>query len=282
MIEKIFKQPEHIYNLIKLSLDEDIGSGDITTNALIPINETAAAYITAKEPLVLAGIDITSAVFLQLDADMECISFFKDGDRIKCNESIMKISGRTRALLTGERTALNFLQKLSGIATATSRYADIIKDYRAEIIDTRKTTPVYRELEKYAVRCGGGKNHRSGLFDMVMIKDNHIRVYGGIKNCVEKIKKSIRGKVKIEVEVKNLEELMDAINCDVDIIMLDNMGQSDLKKAVEITDNRVLLEASGGVTLEKVVDIAETGVDLISVGALTHSSKNADISMNIV
>jgi len=234
----------------------------------------------AKQDLVLAGIDVAAAVFHHLDPDIRFTPFVKDGDHVNAGTEIAKLSGNTRALLAGERTALNLLQHLSGIATLTTKYVEAIKGLKAEALDTRKTLPGLRQLEKYAVRMGGGRNHRMGLYDMVLIKDNHIMASGGITKAVAAVRTKA-GILKIEVETKTLDEVREALAAGVDIIMLDNMPTDMMREAVTLIAGRALVEASGNVTLETVRHIAETGVDFISVGSLTHSAPAADISMKI-
>lgn len=270
--------PSSVIDLIHRALEEDIGPGDITTSLLIPEdNESRARYIS-KGNFVLAGLPFVKEVLRTLDPSISFKTFFDEGDKVKKGDVIAKISGKTRAILEGERVSLNILQKLSGIATLTSMYVEKIKGLKAKIVDTRKTTPCQRFMEKYAVRMGGGGNHRFGLFDGILIKDNHIEAVGSIKKAIELAKKS-HHLTRIEVEVENLHDLKEAIAAGADIVMLDNMSISDIKKAVKIADGRVILEVSGGIKLENVRDIAEAGVDLISVGALTHSAVAADISL---
>ncbi|MBI5874678.1 MAG: carboxylating nicotinate-nucleotide diphosphorylase [Deltaproteobacteria bacterium] len=284
-----------IQNIIKTALLEDIGTGDLTTNAIIPSPHPSpargevvgAAVIIAKENLIVSGLFAAKEVFMQLDKKAVFKPLVKDGEKIKKGQCIAEIKGSLKTLLTGERVALNFLQRLSGIATLTHQFAAKVKGYDVKILDTRKTTPGLRILEKYAVRCGGGFNHRFGLYDAILIKDNHIAAAHGIKNAIALARKNAPNK-KIEVEVKNFKELKEAVECRVDIIMLDNMTISQMKKAVSLilaTCNlqlATLIEASGGVNLKNVREIAKTGVDFISVGALTHSARAVDISMEII
>jgi nicotinate-nucleotide pyrophosphorylase (carboxylating) len=271
-----------IDRLIKLALDEDIGSGDLTTSSVIAPGIKGNAQIIAKEDLILAGIDIFCSVFTFLDSRVKSNKFFRDGGSVKRNSTIAEISCDVVDLLRGERVALNFLQRLSGIATLTRRYVDRVKGCNVKVLDTRKTTPGWRALEKYAVRVGGGVNHRGGLFDGILIKDNHIKVCGGIRQAVEKARANIPHTFKIEIEVKDLDEVKEALESGVEIIMLDNMGSMEMEKAVKVINKRAVVEASGGINLDNIRDVAETGVDLISVGALTHSARACDISMNIV
>ena len=273
--------PSSVIDLIHRALEEDIGPGDITTSLLIPDeNESRALYI-AKGNFVLAGLPFSREVFQILDPSISFKMFYNEGANVMKGDVVAEVHGKTRAILSGERVSLNILQRLSGIATLTSMYVDKIKGLKAKIVDTRKTTPCQRFMEKYAVRMGGGGNHRFGLFDGILIKDNHIEAVGSIKEAV-KLTKSSYHLAKIEVEVENLYDLKEAIKAGADIVMLDNMSVSDIKEAVKISNGRVLLEASGGVKLENVRDIAEAGVDLISVGALTHSAVAVDISLKIV
>ena len=270
-----------VIDLIHRALEEDIGPGDITTSLLIPDeNESRALYI-AKGIFVLAGLPFSREVFQILDPSISFKMFYNEGVNVIKGDVVAEVHGKTRAILSGERVSLNILQRLSGIATLTSMYVHKIKGLKAKIVDTRKTTPCQRFMEKYAVRMGGGGNHRFGLFDGILIKDNHIEAVGSIKEAV-KLAKSSHHLAKIEVEVENLYDLKEAIKAGADIVMLDNMSVSDIKEAVKISNGRVLLEASGGVKLENVRDIAEAGVDLISVGALTHSAVAVDISLKIV
>ncbi|HEU19868.1 MAG TPA: carboxylating nicotinate-nucleotide diphosphorylase [Deltaproteobacteria bacterium] len=268
--------------LIEAALDEDIGAGDITTWALLTGNERGVAATIAKDQIVVAGIDIFREVFETYDEYLAFNATCYDGDIAGPGDVIAEISGSLRSILTAERVALNFFQRMCGIATITGLFVDKVKGTKARILDTRKTLPGHRDLDKYAVRIGGGFNHRLGLDGGVMIKDNHIIAAGSISKAVTLASNSIPPTIKIEVEVKNREEVMEALSSGVDIIMLDNMSISDMKEAVSLIDGKALVEASGNVTLENVREIAETGVDFISVGALTHSVKVADLSLNIV
>lgn len=272
----------NLKNLIESALSEDLGEGDVTSEAIIPADASATAEIKAKQDLVLAGIDVAREVFHHLDPSIKFEQLAKDGDKIKTGAVLARVSGKTRVLLAGERVALNVLQHLSGIATLTARYVEKLSGTKARILDTRKTIPGLRQLEKYAVRMGGGKNHRMGLFDMVLIKDNHIKAAGGITIAVGRVREKLRDRFKIEVEAKTLDEVREALAAKADIIMLDNMTLDRMKEAVKLIAGKALVEASGNVTLETVRAVAETGVDLISVGALTHSAPAADISMKIM
>jgi len=278
----LIKENILINKIVKQALLEDIGTGDITTEFIIPSNLTAKGIIKTSEEGVVAGLDIIYLVFKKLDPKICFQSKIKDGKNILPGEVLAKISGSARTILKGERVALNFLQRMSGIATITSKFCQQVKDFPVRIVDTRKTTPGLRILEKYAVRMGGGYNHRFGLYDAVLIKDNHIAVAGGIKSVVNFVQKQISHTVKIEVEVENLSQLQEALKVQVDIIMLDNMDLETMKEAVKMVKGKTLIEASGEITLEKVRKIAQIGVDLISVGALTHLVKSLDISMEIV
>ena len=270
-----------IRNLTKYALIEDIGSGDVTTEATVPTDSRAAAIILAKQDMVLAGLEVCQEVFQFLDPAIEFTSFVRDGDRIRTGTEIALLSGNTRALLMGERVALNLLQHMSGIATQTARYVEKIEGLKAEVLDTRKTHPGLRELEKYAVRMGGGKNHRFGLYDGILIKDNHIKVAGSITKAIEGVRKKSHLLLKIEVETKTLDEVQEALATKPDIIMLDNMQVDMMREAVFLIHRQALVEASGNVTLETIRTIAETGVDFISCGSITHSTAAVDISMKL-
>ncbi len=273
--------PSSVVDFIRAALAEDIGHGDITTSLTVDTDAVSEAFVIAKEPLLLAGLPFFKLVFLLIDEGVDVQLLRVDGSEFLKGERIARVAGRTRSLLMGERLALNIIQRLSGIATLTRMYTDRVKDLPVQIVDTRKTTPNMRYMEKYAVRIGGGSNHRFGLYDGVLIKDNHIKAAGGIAQAIERVKQ-VPLLTKIEIEVKNIEELKEALELDVDIVMLDNMSIEDMRRCVEIVNKRVKLEASGNVTLENVRQIAETGVDIISSGYLTHSARAADISMKIV
>ena len=271
----------YVDELIKKALLEDINYIDVTTDYLVTDDATTTAKFIAKDSGVLAGIDVAMRVFELLDDKVEYEILIKDGEKVKNGDLIAKMSGKTRALLKGERTALNMLQHMSGIATATNRCVELTKGTNASIAETRKTLPGLRALQKYSVTVGGGKNHRYNLSDCAMLKDNHIDAYGSLSNAVKALREKIGHTIKIEVEVRDFAELDEAINAGADIIMLDNMDCETMKKAVERTDKRAILEASGNVTLENIRDVALSGVDIISLGALTHSVKCFDISMKI-
>lgn len=268
-------------DLIKRSLEEDIGYGDITTMSVVPAEHISEGLFIAKAAGVIAGLEVARAVFHHLDPGVVFTSFITDGDAVPSGTVIANVRGRSRALLSGERTALNFLQRLSGIASQTRQLLEIIKDSPAELLDTRKTTPGLRVLEKYAVAVGGARNHRFGLYDGVMIKDNHIIAAGGIRKAVSMARASVPHTLKIEVEVEDLEQLQEALEAGADIIMLDNMAPAVMKKAVSIVQGRALLEASGGINAANLNEVAQTGVDFISMGALTHSAFSLDISFDI-
>jgi nicotinate-nucleotide pyrophosphorylase (carboxylating) len=263
------------------SLAEDLGlSGDITTVATVPAGTHASGVIAARKSGTIAGMQLAKEAFKTLDPFAEFETIVADGGKVEAGGVIARVSGDARALLTAERTALNFLGHLSGIATLTARYVAAVEGTRARIIDTRKTTPGLRALQKFAVRCGGGVNHRFGLFDAVLIKDNHIIAAGGIGAALERARAHAGHMVKVEIEVTNLDEVDEALQLDPDALLLDNMPLSTLKAAVAEVAGRVLTEASGGVNLDTVRAIAETGVDLISVGALTHSAPVLDIGLD--
>jgi nicotinate-nucleotide pyrophosphorylase (carboxylating) len=267
--------------LIGLAIQEDVGIGDITTDNLIPAGEQRKAAMIAKADGVIAGLEIAEMVFRHFDPDLIWMPEVTDGEKVSKGDTIVSFSGYYRALLTGERTALNFLQRLSGIATTSQAYASMVLGTGTTILDTRKTLPGFRLLDKYAVKAGGASNHRIGLYDMVMVKDNHIAVAGGIANAVKTIREKTTPSVKVEVETTCLDEVQEAIDAGADIIMLDNMDLETMKAAVELVKGRAKTEASGNMTLERVREVALTGVDFISVGALTHSVKALDISMRI-
>jgi len=270
--------------LIDLALAEDRGPGDWTTRWIVAARGRANAAIVAKEDGVIAGLALASAVFLRLDPRVEFEAAVSDGDCVKAGQVVCSISGPARAILTGERTALNFLQRLSGIATATRRFVDAIAGTRARILDTRKTTPAWRVLEKGAVRAGGGENHRVGLYDMVLIKENHSAMAGGIAEAVRRIRDANTKGLRVEVEVRDLDEVRTALDARVDRVLLDNMDLATIREAVRMVRKRatgVEIEASGNMTLDRVRDVAEAGVDYISVGAITHSAPALDLSLRI-
>jgi nicotinate-nucleotide pyrophosphorylase (carboxylating) len=272
--------PLLVEQAVAAALDEDLGqAGDITTDAIIPPDAHGKAEIVAREEGVVAGLDLAEAAFRILDPDINFTRVVADGERVAAGGTIAKVEGCTRALLTAERTALNFLGQLSGIATLTASFVAAVKGTKARIACTRKTTPNLRAFEKYAVRAGGGINHRFGLYDATLIKDNHIAAAGGIANALNMLRPRIGHLVKVEVEVDTLAELEEALCHQIDAVLLDNMDVATMKKAVDLVKGRVVTEASGGVTLETVGEIAKTGVDVISVGALTHAPRSLDSSL---
>ena len=277
-----FRTFPQVAHLIQVAIEEDVGRGDVTTDATIPTHAVAHARLAAKEEVVVAGLEVFNGVFARLDASIDIKTHQEDGDLVSARAVIADLHGPARALLMGERVALNFLQRLSGIATLTRRYVNAVQGYKATIIDTRKTTPGWRVLEKYAVRVGGGKNHRHDLGDGVLIKDNHIVAAGGIRQAIEMARASKHHLLKIEVEVATLEQVEEAVRAGAEVIMLDNMPPGMMAQAVTQIGGRAIVEASGGVSLESVVEIARAGVDLISVGKLTHSAPAADIHLKFV
>jgi len=273
------------HELIMMALEEDIGEGDVTSEYFIPEDKVAKAFVVVRQDGVVSGVTLAAEVFREVDPNLEIQILVEDGSRVGDGAMLMRIEGRARSILTAERTALNFLQRLSGIATLTSQYVDLVKHTSAKILDTRKTTPGYRVLEKKAVEDGGGTNHRMGLFDRAMVKDNHLAAEGGLEALQQAILlvKSEKSHVQVELEADNLEQVGNFLKFEgVDYILLDNMSLEDLCEAVKIRaeSHRIRLEASGGVNLETVKGIAETGVDFISVGALTHSAPALDIGLD--
>lgn len=267
---------------VQRALDEDLQStGDITTRALIPPEARGKAHIVLREDGVVAGLPLASMTFRLLDGRVNFHSLAADGNRVPAGTDIARVEGPVVGILEGERTALNFLQRLSGIATLTSRFVELAAPYGAEILDTRKTTPGLRVLEKYAVRAGGGRNHRMGLFDAVLIKDNHVTAAGGVARAVEVARAHLGAGAEIEVEVGLLEDLGGAIEAGADVVMLDNMSVEETREAVRMAGGRVKLESSGGITLDNVAAYASAGVDFISVGALTHSARALDIALEL-
>ncbi|OGL39139.1 MAG: nicotinate-nucleotide diphosphorylase (carboxylating) [Candidatus Schekmanbacteria bacterium RBG_16_38_11] len=265
--------------IIEWALNEDVGMGDLTTDGIIEEETQARGKIIAKDDLILAGIDLVPRIFEKSLLTFNFKPFFKDGDFVPKGELIELIEGNAKVILTYERVVLNFLQRLSGIATYASKFASQVEGTKAKIVDTRKTTPGWRMLEKYAVKIGGGENHRFGLFDAVLIKDNHITLCGGIKEAVERIRNFIPPYLKVEVEASNSKEVQDALEAGAEIILLDNMNVDELREAVKLIGGKTVIEVSGGVNLSNIRKIAEMGVDLISIGALTHSATAVDISM---
>lgn len=270
-----------IQHLIEIALKEDIGPGDITTDNLVGPDLEGKGVITAKEPLVIAGLDVARQVFEHLDNEVIFRAGYKDGDVIKDGGTVAEVESKLQVLLTVERTALNFLQRLSGIATYVRSYVDELANQSVRLVDTRKTAPGWRVLEKYAVRMGGAHNHRMGLYDGVLIKDNHIAACGGIIKAVDRIRANVSHFVKIEVEVSDMSQVKEAMDAGADVIMLDNMNIQKIKEAVAFINGKAVVEVSGGITKKRLKPLADTGVDIISVGALTHSARCVDISMSI-
>lgn len=267
--------------IIEDCLNEDIGTGDLTTNSIVSAQAVSTGFIVAKENGVLAGMPVAEEVFRYLDPDLRLQRRADEGSLVEPGQVLAELKGKARAILTGERLALNFLQRLSGIATRTAQLTLLLANTKAFIVDTRKTTPGLRMLEKYAVRVGGGHNHRCGLYDAVLIKDNHIKAAGGITLAVAAARRAGSLTAKIEVEVESLAQLHEALAAQADIIMLDNMSLEMMREAVTLVANRALLEASGGISEKNIQAVAATGVDLISVGALTHSARSLDISLDL-
>jgi nicotinate-nucleotide pyrophosphorylase (carboxylating) len=274
-----------IATLIAAALEEDVGSGDVTSNYFIPKDTRSTARILAKDTGVVSGIEIALRVFRTIDPGRGRWIDKKDGESFDSGDVLLRVEGRTRSILTAERTALNFLQRLSGIATTTRRYVDAIKPHPVRLLDTRKTTPGWRLLEKQAVLHGGGTNHRIGLYDQVMVKDNHLMACGkldALQNAIDSVRRDRPG-IKVQLEAATLEQLADFLSLrGVDMILLDNMNVDELRQAVQINAGRLWLEASGGITLQTINSVAATGVNAISVGALTHSSKAVDLSLDVV
>lgn len=273
-------------SLINLALQEDLGSGDVSSLSCIAPTTSGSAKMLVKEDGVIAGLELAKYIFLQFDSTIDIQLLAKDGDRVKAGTVVMEATGNSRSLLMTERTVLNFVQRLSGVATATSVYADALKPFKTKVLDTRKTTPGWRKLEKWAVKAGGGENHRMGLYDMVMLKDNHIDQGGGITEAVNKTRAyfaSIGTTLPIEVEVRNMEELEEVLSIapPINRVMLDNFSPAQTALAVQRIGGKVETESSGGITLQNLIDYAQAGVDFISVGALTHSVKGLDISLKI-
>ncbi|MDR3586399.1 MAG: carboxylating nicotinate-nucleotide diphosphorylase [Desulfosporosinus sp.] len=266
--------------LIDQALKEDIGTGDLSTR-ILPEDLTGLAKLYAKQEGVVAGLLLVEQVFQRVDPRIEVHWLAKDGDIVKVGGVVLELVGPFSSILQGERTALNFLQHLSGIATATKRAVDQVAGLSVNIVDTRKTLPGWRALQKYAVRVGGGQNHRFGLYDAVMLKDNHLAAVGGITEAVERIRAQVGHMIKIEVECESIDQVKEAVTCGVDVIMLDNMGINEMREAVQYIDHRAIVEASGGMKEERLREVAETGVDLISIGALTNSVTALDFSLDL-
>lgn len=273
--------PADIISSIQRALEEDIGSGDATTNSIVPADATLRGQIIAKQDGVIAGLEIAAAVFRELDQSIVFESSIADGEKVANRTVVANLYGSARALLTGERTALNFLGRMSGIATLTRDFVDEVIGTSAVILDTRKTAPGLRTTDKLAVKLGGGENHRIGLFDMILIKDNHIDFAGSITAAVERARSANSG-LEIEVETRTLDDVREALSLEVERILLDNMSPEMMREAVQINSGRAKLEASGNVTLETVLEVARSGVDYISIGALTHSPKVFDVSLEWV
>lgn len=271
----------YIDSIINIAISEDINCLDVTTDYLIPQGHTSNAYYVAKDTGILCGIEIAKRVFEIVGDDVEFETLIEDGTKVNKGDIIAKMKGNTATLLKGERTALNILQHMSGIATATNKCVELVQGTNAQITDTRKTLPGLRALQKYAVTVGGGKNHRYNLSDGAMLKDNHIDAYGGITPAVQALRGKIGHMVKIEVEVRTIDELKEALSVGADVIMLDNMSYEQMVECVKLVNGKAKLEASGNITAENIRQVAETGVDIISLGALTHSVKCFDISMRI-
>ena len=263
--------------MIRAALAEDVGPGDVTSRLTVPADRFARARLVARRDGILAGVDVCRQVFLMLDRSVSFTPRLKDGARFRNGQFLAEIRGRARSILTAERTALNFIQRLSGIATATRRFVDAVRGTRAVILDTRKTIPGWRDLEKYAVRCGGGTNHRAGLYDMILIKDNHIAAAGSITAALERCRSS---RLPAEVETQTLADVKEALVAGAKRILLDNMTVAEMKKAVALARGKAKLEASGGISLKNVRRVAQTGVDYVSVGAITHSAPAADIALD--
>ena len=272
-------EPAQYRDLVRRALEEDIGSGDVTSQATVPAEQRARGNFLAKAPCVVAGLDVALEAFRQLDPDCQISVTKRDGERCQPGEVIGQVTGRARALLAAERTALNFLQRLSGVATRARSFVDAAAG-RITVLDTRKTTPTFRSLEKYAVAAGGATNHRRGLFDAFLIKDNHIRVAGGVQAAVTHAR-ATRPDLKIEVEAQTLAQVDEALGAGADIILADNLSAEETREAVRRARGRAKVEISGGVTLDRMADLAVTGADFVSVGALTHSAPAVDISFEI-
>ncbi len=267
--------------LIELAFEEDIGIGDITTEATVPSTQAGIGTLLAKSAGSVAGLPVAERVFAKLDETLAFRGLVADGDAVKAGTPIAEVQGSAKTILIGERTALNFLQRLSGIATLTAQFVEAVAGYDTKIVDTRKTAAGWRAVQKYAVRVGGGQNHRFGLYDGVLIKDNHIVAAGGIRNAVQRARQVVPHTAKIEIEVETLDQVDEALEAGADILLLDNMPPSLMKAVVQEVGDRAVTEASGGITLDKVKTVAAAGVDLISVGALTHSAMPMDISLTL-
>ena len=270
-----------LQNIVRFALEEDLGSGDLTTDAIIDSEKKGKAFLISQESIVLAGLFIFKKVFLELNREIEFETYYDEGESIPAGKNICLIKGQLLSILKAERTALNLLQRMSGIASLTKKYVEKVEPFGVKILDTRKTAPGLRWIDKYAVRTGGGFNHRFGLFDGILIKDNHIAAGGSIRRAVDLAGKGNPNNLKIEVEVETLAEAEEALQAGADILLLDNMTVTQMKEIVRVINGRVMLEASGGITLDTIKDVAKTGVNTISIGALTHSAKAADLSLEI-
>ena len=274
-----------VRDLIDAALAEDLGSGDPTTDTLIDRSMTGNATLVSREDGVIAGIDVATAVFTQFDPDLSAVAILEDGSTVTAGDRLVRVAGSMASILKAERTAVNFLQHLSGVATQTRRYVNAVDSYRAQIVDTRKTTPGLRKLEKYAVAMGGGRNHRYNLADGILIKDNHIEAMAlkgvGIGEVVKRAIAGASHMIKVEIEVETIEQLEEVLKAGADLVLLDNMEPEQMQTAVRLASGRAIVEASGGITLETVRDVASTGVDIISVGALTHSAPALNISLDM-
>jgi len=274
-------QSKALKTLVDMAIAEDLGTGDITSEAIISNQIMVKAFLIAKAPGIIAGLPLADFIFSTIDKNCHFKALVKEGAHVEPKTKIAEVTGAYKSLLMAERTVLNFVQRFSGIATETALFVSQTKGTKTQILDTRKTLPAYRVLDKYAVKVGGGTNHRFGLYDMVMLKENHIEVAGGITNAVMQVRAKVNHNIKIEVETKNLEEVQEALSNGVDVIMLDNMPLDTMRKAVKLINGKLKVEASGNMTLNRIAEVAATGVDFISVGALTHSVDALDISMLI-
>ncbi len=277
----MIEQYPMLERIIRFALEEDLGSGDLTTDAIIDPRVSGKASLLAREELVLAGLPVFKQVFMEIGSDIEFEEYFEESDLVPAGETVCLLEGPLALILKGERTALNFLQRMSGIATLTRQYVEKAGSSKVRVLDTRKTVPGLRWLDKYAVRTGGGSNHRFGLFDEILIKDNHIAVAGSITRAIELARKNAPGALRVEVEVEDPGGADEALKAGADTILLDNMDLKQMSEVVQLVNGRAMLEASGGITLDTIEEVAKTGVDFISVGALTHSAKAADFSLEI-
>jgi nicotinate-nucleotide pyrophosphorylase (carboxylating) len=278
----VIEQHPMVERIVRFAIEEDLGTGDLTTDAIIAPTAQGKASLIAREELVLAGLPVFKKVFLEIGSEIEFEEYFSDGDLIPAKKSVCFMRGPLSLILRGERTGLNFLQRMSGIATLTKQYVEKAGSSKIRILDTRKTTPGLRLLEKYAVNIGGGFSHRFGLFDGILIKDNHIAAAGSITSAIELARKGAPHTLRIEVEVEDLAGVEEALQARADTILLDNMPVREIRDAVRLVDGRTMLEASGGITLDTIEEVANTGVDFVSVGALTHSVRSADFSLEII